>query len=49
MMSLRVNQGEPGESIGIGGLIQGPRGDPGPAGRPGVAVCSTESFCNLLF
>lgn len=33
-----INQGEPGDSMGLGGVIPGPRGDPGAPGRPGVPV-----------
>ena len=37
-----IDQGEPGEAIGFGGIVSGPRGDPGPSGRPGVSVSDDE-------
>lgn len=33
-----MNQGESGDSGGMRGVVPGPRGDPGPSGRPGVPV-----------
>lgn len=45
-----MNQGEPGDSTGIGGIVPGPRGDPGLPGRPGVPVSIDEKeiFLKIL-
>ncbi len=46
-----INQGEPGDSTGIGGIVPGPRGDPGLPGRPGVAVSidKKEIFLKIIY
>ncbi len=37
------NQGEPGDSAGLSGIVPGPRGDPGQPGRPGGGVSTNEN------